>query len=85
MPLTAARVVVLLIELYAVAGLFFAVCFLPRAVTRLDPGTAGAPWSLRLLILPGVAALWPLFASRWLTGAPPPVERTAHRTKATRR
>ncbi|MEO7271506.1 MAG: hypothetical protein ABIX28_15535 [Vicinamibacterales bacterium] len=85
MPLAAARAVVSLIELYAVAGLLFALCFLPRAVTRVDPGTAAAPWTMRLLILPGVAALWPLLARRWLTGVPPPVERTAHRSRATPR
>jgi len=82
MPLAAARAVVSVIELYALAGVLFALCFLPRAVTRMDPGTAGAPWTMRLLILPGVAALWPLFARRWLRGASAPAERTPHRSNA---
>jgi hypothetical protein len=81
-PLEVARIVVALFELYAFAGVSFAVFFLPRAVTRLDPRVADAPATLRLLILPGVAALWPLFAWRRLSGAPEPTERNPHRLKA---
>jgi hypothetical protein len=33
------------------------------------------------LILPGIAALWPLFARRWMTGAPEPTEKNPHRAK----
>jgi len=81
-PLEIARVVVLLLESYALAGVVFAVLFLPRAVTRVDPRVAGAPKILRLLLLPGVAALWPVLFWRWLAGASAPVERNPHRTKA---
>ena len=82
MPLEIARVVVSLFELYALAGVAFTVLFLPRAVTRLDPRIAGAPRTLRLLILPGVATVWPVLAWRWLSGASTPSERNAHRAKA---
>jgi hypothetical protein len=81
-PLDLAQVVVALFELYALAGVVFAVLFLPRAVTRIDPRIGGSPKMLRLLILPGVAALWPLLAWRWIAGAPQPVERNPHRAKA---
>jgi hypothetical protein len=77
-----ARVIVASFEIYAVTGVAFAALFLPRAVTRLDPRIAGAPVTLRLLILPGVAAFWPLFAWRWLSRAPEPIERNPHRSKA---
>ena len=82
MRVEVARVIVALFELYALAGVVFAALFLPRVVARLDPGVAGAPRTMRLLILPGVAALWPLLAWRWFTGAPVPAERNPHRTKA---
>jgi hypothetical protein len=80
--LEVARILVALFELYALTGLVFAGLFLPRAVTRLDPRVAAAPTTLRLLILPGVAALWPLLAWRWVSGAPEPIERNPHRSKA---
>ena len=82
MPADVAQVIVAMCELYALAGLVFAAVFLPRAVARLDPRVADAPISLRLLILPGVAALWPLLAWRWMSGASEPIERNSHRTKA---
>jgi hypothetical protein len=81
MRLDIARLLVTVLEFYALAGVAFAGLFLPRAVTRLDPRVADAPASLRLLILPGVAALWPLFAWRWLSGAPEPIERNPHRSR----
>ena len=82
MPLEIAQFVVAAFEAYAFAGLGFALMFLPRAVARLDPRVVGAPKTLRLLILPGVVALWPLFAWRWMTGAHEPIERNPHRAKA---
>ncbi len=84
MPPEIARLIVAVFELYAVAGLAFAVVFLPRAVARLDPRIAEAPKTVRLLILPGIVALWPIFASRWITGAHEPIERNPHRLEAGR-
>jgi len=34
------------------------------------------------LILPGIVALWPLFAWRWIAGAHEPIEDNPHRAKA---
>jgi hypothetical protein len=76
--------VVVLAEAYAVAGVVFGVLFVPRAVARMDPGLAQAPVTVRLLILPGVAAFWPLFALRWAKGTHPPTERNPHRDQLTR-
>lgn len=82
MSLEAAQVVAVTLESYALAGVIFAMVFLPRAALRVDPHLQGAPVSVRLLILPGVAAFWPLMAWRWATGAPAPTERTPHRRAA---
>ena len=82
MSIEVAQVVVAVFELYALAGVVFAMLFLPHGVARLDPRIAGSPKVIRLLILPGVAAFWPLFAWRWIAGAPEPIERNPHRAKA---
>ena len=82
MSLEVAQIVVALFEGYALVGLGFALSFLPRAVARLDHRIQGSPITMRLLILPGVVALWPLFAWRWLRGMSAPTERNAHRAKA---
>lgn len=72
-------------ELYAAAGVGFAAAFLPGAIARIDPRVAGAPLMMRVLILPGVVAFWPLFAWRWIGGISEPIERNPHRTKARHR
>ena len=79
-----AQAVVVVFELYTIVGLIFALIFLARGITKVDPRTAAAPKSLRLLILPGVAALWPLFARRWFSGTAEPVERNPHRDRVMR-
>jgi hypothetical protein len=82
MALEIAEAVVAAFEAYAAAGAGFALLFLPRAVARIDPRIANAPRTLRLLILPGIVALWPLFAVRWMSGAREPIEDNPHRAKA---
>ncbi len=82
MPLQLAQLVVVLCEGYVLLGIVFATLFLPRAVVRMDGRLAESSTLVRLLILPGVAALWPLFARRWMTGCPVPIERNPHRERA---
>jgi hypothetical protein len=49
-------------------------------VQRLDSEAQGSGLGFRLLIMPGVAAFWPLFLSRWLRGVTePPGEKNPHR------
>jgi len=46
----------------------------------LDSEAQGSGIGFRLLILPGVAAFWPMFLYRWRRGiAEPPVEKNPHR------
>ena len=69
--------------LYLLAGLLFGVAFVVRGIERADRGAAGATVGFRLIVLPGVVALWPLLLRRWLAGSgTPPVETNAHRRAA---
>jgi hypothetical protein len=79
-----ATIVARVFEGYAGCGLVFALGFLPRGIVRVDPHLAGSPVGVRLLILPGVAAFWPLFAWRWWHGIQAPEERNPHRIAARR-
>lgn len=81
----AAEVVVLAVTVYAAAGLAFAVFFVWRGVGRVDPAAGSAGIGFRLVILPGVVALWPVLLRRWLTGSGPRAERNAHREAAATR
>jgi len=60
-----ASAILMLVFLYAVAGALFGLLFVWRGIERVDPVSRDAAWTFRLLILPGVAALWPLLAVRW--------------------
>jgi len=54
------------LTLYAALGVAFAVPFLIAGVSRIDPHAAGAGIAFRLLVFPGVAALWPFLLRRWI-------------------
>ena len=57
-----------LMMLYAAAGILFAVPFVSYGVLQVDGAAKGSGVGFRLLILPGVAAFWPLFLARWMRG-----------------
>lgn len=50
---------------YLGIGLLFGIAFITVGIARVDPAARGAPLAFRLLILPGVTALWPVLAVKW--------------------
>ena len=77
---TFAKAIVYALAVYASLGLVFAVPFVWLGVQRLDSEAQGSGIGFRLLILPGVAAFWPMFLYRWRRGmAEPPAEKNPHR------
>ena len=71
--------------LYFVVGLLFAIYFSVRGITDLDKAARGTSFLFKVLISPGVLALWPYLLMSLLKGsrAPRP-ERNAHRDLAGR-
>jgi hypothetical protein len=65
-----AEMIVLIFAIHAAIGVLFGVGFVLAGVQRVDPQTRDAGLLFRLLILPGVAALWPLFAWKWHLARP---------------
>jgi len=53
--------------LYAAIGVIVGVPFVVFGIGGIDPAAKGAPWTFRVLVLPGVIALWPLMIHRWWT------------------
>jgi len=63
-------------------GVLFAIPFVTRGVQRIDPAARDGSWGFRVLIVPGVALLWPLLVWRWANGSNhPPSEVNAHRRR----
>ena len=77
-----AHVLVWVLAIYMALGVLFAVPFVFRGVNRVDPVARESTRGFRLIILPGVVALWPLLLRRWVRGAGPPTESNAHRRAA---
>jgi hypothetical protein len=62
--IAAAEMIWLGVAAYLVVGAAFAGWMLAGAIKRLDPLAAAAPWRVKLLIAPGLAALWPVMAAK---------------------
>lgn len=58
---------------YLAIGAVFALAFVVRGASRIDPGAKGMSLPARMLIFPGAAALWPVMLLKWLTQKAPPV------------
>lgn len=77
---TLVKTLVYALQTYAGLGLIFAVPFVWFGVQRVDSEAHGSGAGFRLLILPGVAAFWPMFLYRWTRGiVEPSVEKNPHR------
>lgn len=63
--MTGPELFLLMVAVYALVGIVFALGFVTVGVTRLDPAARGTSWVFRVLILPGSAVLWPFLAVRW--------------------
>lgn len=74
-----------LIIIYFAAGFLFALYFVFRGIGRVDAVAAQSTAGFKLIILPGVMALWPLMWRRWRQGrGKPPEENNPHRREACR-
>ena len=51
---------------YAAIGFLLAIAFVAAGIHRMDPQAKGAGLGFRLIVLPGIAALWPWILFRWL-------------------
>lgn len=59
-------IVLQVVAAYLVLGVAVAVPFLILGVGRVDPAAKGAPLAFRVLVFPGVVALWPYLLRLWI-------------------
>jgi len=66
-----AQAILVLSAAYALIGAVVGLAFVVRGISVVDHAARGegAPWSFRLLIWPGAAALWPLVLVKWVIAA----------------
>jgi len=81
MPVEIATWLVRAFYVYVGVGLLLLPWWHWRGLRRLDETAAKGPWGFRLLISPGLVALWPVMLQRARRGTGHPAEeRNAHRT-----
>jgi hypothetical protein len=61
------------LAVYFAVGVLLATVIVSLGLGRIDAGARSMPWSARLLILPGLAALWPFMLVKCLKQKAPPV------------
>lgn len=83
MPLEFATALVSAIAVYVAIGLLLLPWWHARGLRRLDTVAADGPWGFRVLISPGLIALWPWLITRARrSNGHPAEERNAHRRLA---
>ena len=51
---------------YICCGILFAIAFLSKGITKTDEAAHGSGLGFKIIILPGVIALWPVLLIKWL-------------------
>lgn len=72
MDVSAAQLTWSVVGAYFSVGIVMAIALVGGLVRRFDPMAAQAPWRVKLILVPGMAALWPLLAIKSLRGAKAP-------------
>lgn len=67
---TVVTIIFSILGIYLLAGLLFAVIFLVKGIERVDESAHGATWGFKLIIIPGIIALWPVLLDKWIKAKP---------------
>jgi hypothetical protein len=67
MQIESARAVLWIAAFYLTMGVVVGLPFVLSGIGRVDPAAKDAPWTFRILVLPGIIAFWPLLLKRWWT------------------
>ncbi len=60
-------IIISIVGFYLLLGFLFAIPFVIKGVTIIDPdGAHGTRLGFRLIIIPGTIVFWPLLLKKWL-------------------
>ena len=60
------QIIFMLVCLYLLIGIVFAIPFVLKGVERVDEGAAGSGWGFKGIIVPGVIIFWPILLRKWI-------------------
>lgn len=55
--------------IYVCCGIVFMVVFLLKGISKVDETTHGSTWGFKIIIIPGVIALWPVLLQKWVSAS----------------
>jgi hypothetical protein len=67
-----AAIVLAVLGIHFAIGVVFAIAFQARGLGQIDAAAARGSRGFRVVITPGVIALWPILLCRWLRVRGPP-------------
>ena len=59
------NIVFIILGLYLLIGLVFAVAFLNKGAAKVDESAKGISWKTKLLLFPASVALWAILLPKW--------------------
>lgn len=59
-------IILVVVAIYLLAGLVFAIPFVIKGVTKIDEGAKGSTWGFRIIIIPGTIVFWPVLLKKWM-------------------
>ncbi len=62
--MTIATIFIYVFYTYLIMGIIFAILFVAKGVDKVDENMHGTNWKLRLLLIPGLALLWPIMLKK---------------------
>ncbi len=77
-----ARIFVWFVQGYLAFGVILSVPLALFFLHHIDPAARGGTWGFRIIVLPGLILLWPLFLGRLVSKRVAPTESNAHRQLA---
>ena len=63
---TVISIFLITLGIYLLIGVLFAIAFLMKGMTKLDPGTKGSSFFFKVLLFPGLCFLWIFLLPKWL-------------------
>ena len=60
-----------LLGVYLAIGFLFAIAFIFKGLEKVDEGAHGGTWGFKVIIIPGITALWPFLLIKWIKSSRP--------------
>jgi hypothetical protein len=60
------EILLIIAAIYLALGVLFVIPFLIKGLNKIDEGAHSSTIGFKIIIIPGVIALWPVLLSKWM-------------------